>query len=174
MNVGPYRPGSPGDRPCSISYPVMWDIFHFKQLLLPISEGNIVLFNSISFILVVYYQPFIHEGRRDVTALSPFSKGCGGYWSQSQPCIHPEKGPAHRRALIDGRGRHGRCQMHVWGSVSCSKILRHAAQFPPRGAEIQTSDLPITSRPALPTELSSTASYNFIISWSSKKCCSTT
>ena len=40
----------------------------------------------------------------------------------------------------------------MWGSVSRSRTLRHAAQS---GAGIWTSDLLITSRPALPTELQS-------------------
>ena len=43
-------------------------------------------------------------------------------------------------------------QEQFWGSVSCSS-MQHAAQFRPRGARIQTSNLPITSRPALPAEL---------------------
>ena len=38
----------------------------------------------------------------------------------------------------------------IWGSLSCSRTLPHAAQ---PGAGFWTSDLPITSRPALPAEL---------------------
>ena len=43
-------------------------------------------------------------------------------------------------------------QLHIrsnFGSLSCSRILRHAAQLCPRGAEIQTSNLPITSTAAV-------------------------
>ena len=48
----------------------------------------------------------------------------------------------------------------MWGSVSRSRTLRHAAQ---PGAGIGTSDLLITSRPALPTELQSP--LNWINEW---------
>ena len=41
----------------------------------------------------------------------------------------------------------------IWGSVSRSRTLRHAAQISPEGARSWTSDLSITSRPALPTDL---------------------
>ena len=68
----------------------------------------------------------------------PFSRGCGVCcWSQSQ--LSPSKG---RVAGSSGAIR---------GSASCSRTLRHAAQF--RGAGIWTSDLPVTGWPALPTEL---------------------
>ena len=48
------------------------------------------------------------------------------------------KWPAHRRALA--------------GSVSCSRTLWHASQLSPE-LGFRTSDLPITSQPALPAEL---------------------
>ena len=41
-------------------------------------------------------------------------------------------------------------QEQLWGSVSCSRILRHVAQFRPGEPGF---DLVITSPPALPTEL---------------------
>ena len=52
---------------------------------------------------------------------------------------------AHRRALTDGRGRHARCQLHLRSSLGFSSLLKDTG--------IRTSDLPITSRPALPAEL---------------------
>ena len=60
------------------------------------------------------------------------------------------------------------CQEQFRGSVSSTRILRHAAQFRPREAGIQTSDLPITSPPALPTELqpkSATLTVNILIAF---------
>ena len=44
-------------------------------------------------------------------------------------------------------------QEQFWGLASCSRILPHVAQFHPRGAGTQTSNLLITSPPALPTEI---------------------
>ena len=45
-------------------------------------------------------------------------------------------------------------QEQFWGSVCCSRILRHCNSVPSQGAGIQTSsDLAITSWPAVPTEL---------------------
>ena len=84
-----------------------------------------------------------------------FSRGHRIYWSQSQSSLGENAGytlnesPAHRRALTDGRGHHARCQLHIrskfWGSVSCLRILWHAAQLRPSRAWIRPTDLPITS-----------------------------
>ena len=49
--------------------------------------------------------------------------------------------------MVEAAGEH---KEHFCGAVSCSRILRHAAQFRPRGAGIRTGNLPITSPPALP------------------------
>ena len=57
-----------------------------------------------------------------------------------------------------GKGCHTRCQLHIrskfgvqFSSVSCSRILRHVAQFSsaPGKAGTRTSDLPIISPTAL-------------------------
>ena len=71
----------------------------------------------------------------------------GGYWMSCQLTAGP-------LLMADVRPRGPTAhQERFWGSVSCSRTPRHVAQCHPRGARIQTSDLPITSPPALPTEL---------------------
>ena len=54
----------------------------------------------------------------------------GGYWSQSQLSLWGKAGytlnESPARALIDGRGCHARCQLHV------RSLLRHVAQLRPR------------------------------------------
>ena len=109
------------------------------------------------------YQDFIQWSSMSFCNFSPIHglPVCGGYWGQIQwtllvkARVHagwvasslqdpywwqwlPHKVPtAH--------------QGQFWGSVSCSRILQHVAQFCPRGTWIRISDLPITGPPALPT-----------------------
>ena len=68
---------------------------------------------------------------------------CMGFFAGASPTwCTLDKSPAHCRALTDGRGRHA--HQEQW---SCSRTLPRAVQLSP---EIWTSDLPITSRLALP------------------------
>ena len=95
--------------------------------------------------------------------------GMGGRicWSQSQLSLG--KGRVHpwtSHQLIAGPSLMAEATMQgvscasgaIWGSVSCSRTLRHATQ--PR-AGIWTSDFPITSQVALPTELQPAPTYMF-------------
>ena len=112
---------------------------------------------------LIFFSAYLWGSRRCHRFYPPFSRGGGCHWSQSQLSLWARAGyildelPAHRRALTDGRqGAHKVPAAHweqFWGSVSCSRILRHIAQFHPRGDGIWASDLPITSRAVLPTEL---------------------
>ena len=69
-------------------------------------------------------------------------------WSQGQGT------PAHHRALTDGRGCHARCQPHIRSNLGFSILLKDTSTCSAQpGAGIWTSNLPITSRPALPAEL---------------------
>ena len=58
----------------------------------------------------------------------PFSRGRGGCcWSQSQLSLGEGRVHPGQVALTDGNRTSGA----IWGSVSCSRALRHAAQFSP-------------------------------------------
>ena len=90
-----------------------------------------------------------------------FSRWSEGYWGQIQwlygrrPGYSLDESPAHRRALTDGSGCHkgANCTSGaIWGSVSCSRILRHVlgaavAQW----VELRASDRKVAgSNPWLP------------------------
>ena len=91
--------------------------------------------------LVTFRSVFFCEGRGDVTAFSPL-RGRRGYWDKIQLTMG-EGHPGWVASSMDGVPTAH--QEQFWGSVSCSRILQHAAQLHPRGAGIWTSDLPITS-----------------------------
>ena len=123
---------------------------HYKQ-----SRHKFKKQNSVT----LCYLPLICEGRRDVIALSCLFQGVAGSL-ELIPVVTVGEGRVHPWTscqviawpllMADVPTAH---QEQFWGSISCSRILRHAAQFCPRGAGIWTSDLPITSRTALPAEL---------------------
>ena len=100
---------------------------------------------------------FLCECCGDVDTFIPL-RGCGVARAKSsvldgrRPGYSLNESPAPL-SRTDGRGCHTGAIAHeeqFWGSVSCSRALRHVPQVLPRGAGIQTSDLPITSPPALP------------------------
>lgn len=74
------------------------------------------------YIISSHYQPLIREGCGDVTALSPFSRDCRDYWSQSQLSLWAKA--AHHRALTDGRGCHKRCQLHITSNLGFSILIK--------------------------------------------------
>ena len=92
---------------------------------------------------------FFREGHGDV--LSPLFQG-GGLLGPNPVTVGEGQGtPWMSRQLIAGPllmavaatqvpNAH---QEQFWGSVSCSRILWHVAQFHPRGAGIRTRDLPM-------------------------------
>ena len=109
-----------------------------------------------------HFNLLIPEGCRVVTAFIPLVQRVVRIQSQlslwAKAGYTLDESPAHCRALTDGRGHHTSCQLHIRSNFGVQylaqfKLLRYVAQFCPRGAGIQTSDLPITSQPALPTEL---------------------
>ena len=79
----------------------------------------------------------IHPSIHCLYPLYPFYGVAGGFAGVNPSCFWGS------RQLIAG--------LSIWGSVSCSWTLRHAAQF--RRTGIWTSNLPFTSWPALPTQL---------------------
>ena len=133
----------------------------YGTLVNPLSWCNMLLvkfyiFATLLFVLNVssHYQPLIREGSGDVTASSPiFSKGTQGLL-EPIPVISLgerytlDESPAHRRALTDGKGRHAR-------RISSNFGVQYLAQGYFNMQLSRTSDLAITSRPALPTELQS-------------------
>ena len=96
-------------------------------------------------------------------------RGCGAYWGQIQlyswakARVHPEWVASSLQDPYWWQWLPHKVptahQEQFWGSVSCSRILRHVAQSHPRGAGIRTSDLPITGPPALLSHLMATASH---------------
>ena len=127
--------------------------FNFPWVLT--SQAKYRIFQSSPFCFLFC---FFREGRRDVLS-PPFS---GGLMGPNPVTVGEGQGtPWMSRQLIAGPLLMAEAATQVptahqeqfWGSVSCSRTLRHVAQFHPRGTRIQTSDLPITSPPALPTEL---------------------
>ena len=67
-----------------------------------------------------------------------------------------DKSPAHRRDLTDGRC-HARCQLHIRSSFLLKDISTCSS------AQLWTSDLLMTSRPALPTELQLPFEYGSLV-----------
>ena len=103
----------------------------------------------------------IHFESSSVTALSLFQGVTGVFAGANPSCLWAragcslDKSPAHRRALTDGRGRHARCQLHIRSNLGFSILLKDTSTCSSAqpGAGIWTSDLLISSRPALPAEL---------------------
>ena len=62
-----------------------------------------------------HYQLLIREGCGDVTALFPFTRGHGSYWSLSQTSlwVHPERVASSSKALTHGRGLQGYFDMQL-------------------------------------------------------------
>ena len=75
--------------------------------------------------MVVFF--FKKKVERGLLGPNPVLDGC-------RPGYSLDESPAHRRALTDGSGCHegANCASGaIWGSVSCSRILRHVAQSRP-------------------------------------------
>ena len=92
-----------------------------------------------------HYLPLICEGRRDVTAISLLYQGVVGV-SGANLCYLSGRGqgtPWTSRQLIAGLLLMAEVptahQEQFWGSVSCSRILRHTAPFHPGGVGIRTT-----------------------------------
>ena len=116
-----------------------------------------------------HYLPLIHEGRGDVTAFyPPFSRGRGVSGSNPSSSLGEgrftlDESPAHHSPHWWQKPPHEVPTAHQGqfrGSVSCLRILGHAARFRPRGAGIQSSNLLITSQPALAAELQTKSNPN--------------
>ena len=89
-------------------------------------------------------------------ATYPFPRGCGVLLLEPIPALSQGEGRVLPGWVASSsQGPHW---WAMWGSVSHSRTLRHAAQ--PR-AGIWTSDLPITGRPALPADLHPPLSWSF-------------
>ena len=94
--------------------------------------------------------------------IHPLFYGVMGIFAGANPsCLWASAGytlpplPAYHRALTDGRGCHTRCQLHIRSNLGFSILLKDTSTCSSAqpGAGIWTSNLPITSQPALPAQL---------------------
>ena len=109
-----------------------------------VSQGNTIWYDKIWSFIFFFFSLF-HEGY-GMLPLFISLRGCGAYWGQihlyswAKARVYPEWVASSLQDPYWWQWLPHRVptahQEQFWGSVSCSRILRHVAQSHPRGAGV--------------------------------------